>query len=103
MKKDIIESTETTDPYSRVVSGYHKDELIQADGTYFHHATLDKCIITYSGGDVSWVNLKTINCTFRFLSSAQKTINFLTGFKAPNNQSNVVNLEDLPIINDHKN
>jgi len=98
-----IESTENAEPYKRIVQGFHKDELIEADGTYFCNAVLEDCVITYSGGESSWTNLKTINCTFRFLGSAIKTIRFLNGFKSAKEASGIVDLEDLPVKNDWEN
>ena len=91
----------TTDGQSKLISGYHKDELIEADGTHFEDAILDNCMILYSGGDVTWNNLVTKDCTFRFLGCAIKTINFLKEFKATR-KAEVIDLADLKAINEHK-
>ena len=104
MKEHKVNSTESLEPYNKIINGYHKDETIEVDGTYFHHATLDHCVIKYGGGEVTWTtDIKIINCTFRFHDSAQRMMKFLTGFKTKNTISGETNLEDIPVINDHKN
>jgi len=103
-EKTELRSTESMEPYKKVIEGYRKDKTIEADGTYFHDATLDHCVIVYSGGEVTWTSkLKVINCIFRFRDSAQRTVKFLQGFTSAKETSDVVDLEALQVVNDLKN
>jgi len=91
---------------SKLITGYHKDELIETDGCHFENAILENCIITYSGGDVTWNNMQIKHCTFRFLGDALKTIKFLKGFQGAFEGKGIeseINLMDLPIPNEFKN
>ena len=88
---------------SRLVTGHHENELIDADNVHFENCTLKNCIIIYSGGDVSWVNLRHDKCTFRFLGHAQKTITFLRGFQTGKKKSGSIDMDDLIPANEHLN
>jgi len=98
----MVKNGATTDHNSRLITGHHKDELIEADGAHFENATLENCIIVYGGGDSTWEGLIVKNCTFRFIGSAQKTVNFLKGFQSAKKMG-VIDLADLQTINDLEN